>query len=159
MLKIPIVSRLNWHDYQGLIITLVFFFVESLLRLIFAFVPISLLRRWVFNPILQRLPKPSLHDDDTEQFAGANRFSDLTKIWNYPCEEHLVQTTDGYVLCLHRIPHGRRQQAHSSATSGSTSNERKPVVLLWHGFMMNSEVYVCSPDREKNLAFILADSG
>ncbi|KAI8052160.1 putative triglyceride lipase-cholesterol esterase [Syncephalis plumigaleata] len=158
MLKIPIVSRLNWHDYQGLVITLVFVFVESLLRLIFAFVPVSLLRRWVFNPILKRLPKPSLHDDDTEPFAGANRFSDLTRIWNYPCEEHLVETTDGYVLCLHRIPHGQHQP-YSVNDAADTSSEKKPVVLLWHGFMMNSEVFACSPDREKNLAFILADAG
>ncbi|KAI9592296.1 triacylglycerol lipase [Syncephalis fuscata] len=153
MLKIPIISRLNWHDYQGLVITLVFVFVESILRLLFAIVPLSLLRRWIFNPILSHLPKPAHSDDHTEQFASAHRFTDLTNIWKYPSEEHLVETTDGYVLCLHRIPHARQ------SPPGSTLDQKKPVVLLWHGFMMNSEVFVCSPDREKNLAFILADAG
>ncbi|RKP10098.1 triacylglycerol lipase, partial [Thamnocephalis sphaerospora] len=152
MLDIPILSRLNWHDYQGLIITLVFVLVESILRLVFAVLPVSLLRRWVFNPILHRLSKPkSGIVADTEPFASARRFSNLAAIWGYPVEEHLVETKDGFVLAAHRIPHGRTESARS--------DEPKPVVLLWHGFMMNSEVFACSPDREKNLAFVLADCG
>ncbi|KAF9438111.1 hypothetical protein BGZ76_009729 [Entomortierella beljakovae] len=35
----------------------------------------------------------------------------------------------------------------------------KPVVLLYHGFMMSSEVWVCNLDEERNLAFVLAEAG
>ena len=29
---------------------------------------------------------------------------ELIEYWNYPCEEHQVDTADGYILGLHRIP-------------------------------------------------------
>ena len=35
----------------------------------------------------------------------------------------------------------------------------KPVVLLYHGFMMSSEVWLCNLDEERNLAFVLAEAG
>ncbi|KAG0260066.1 cholesterol esterase [Mortierella polycephala] len=35
----------------------------------------------------------------------------------------------------------------------------KPVVLLYHGFMMCSEVWLCNLDEERSLAFILAEAG
>ncbi|KAK5670802.1 hypothetical protein BDV3_005007 [Batrachochytrium dendrobatidis] len=35
----------------------------------------------------------------------------------------------------------------------------KPVVLLWHGFLMCSEVWVCSPDPTSSLAITLAEAG
>ncbi|KAF9404007.1 cholesterol esterase [Podila epigama] len=35
----------------------------------------------------------------------------------------------------------------------------KPVVLLYHGFMMCSEVWLCNLDEERNLAFVLAEAG
>ncbi|KAJ3110630.1 cholesterol esterase [Phlyctochytrium bullatum] len=51
--------------------------------------------------------------------------------------------------------------AASSSNQGSnaTTPSQKPVVLLWHGFMMCSEVWVCSPSPSQNLAFVLADAG
>lgn len=36
-------------------------------------------------------------------------------------------------------------------------NATKPVVVLWHGFMMCSEVWVCS--KENSLAYMLVDAG
>jgi lysosomal acid lipase/cholesteryl ester hydrolase len=156
MLYIPIIGRLNSHDYKGLVLTLGFVLLESLLRLIAVVLPVSLLRSWIFNPILARLPKVKKSDVDTEveRVASTNRFSDLAGIWGYTVEEHMVQTKDGYVLNIHRIPYGLNEEKEQS--DGRT---KRPVVLLWHGFMMNSEVFVCSPDREKNLAFLLADWG
>lgn len=48
-------------------------------------------------------------------------------------EVHSVTTTDGYVLELHRIPHGRDQ---------NNALESKPVVFLMHGLMSSSAEFV-----------------
>ncbi|KAJ3164652.1 cholesterol esterase [Irineochytrium annulatum] len=45
------------------------------------------------------------------------------------------------------------------STSSTASPSARPVVLLWHGFMMCSEVWVCLPNPSQNLAFMLADAG
>ena len=33
--------------------------------------------------------------------------ADLVTTKGYPCEEHTVPTEDGYILKVHRIPHGQ----------------------------------------------------
>jgi len=40
-----------------------------------------------------------------------------------------------------------------------TGDYIKPVVLLYHGFMMCSEVWLCNLDEERNLPFVLAEAG
>merc|ERR1711971_243409 len=71
----------------------------------------------------------------------------LIKYWGYNVEEHWVTTDDGYILGLHRIPHGR----------GETSSPR-PVVYLQHCLTCSSAIWVFGPP-EKSLAFLLADAG
>ncbi|XP_011705273.1 PREDICTED: lipase 1-like, partial [Wasmannia auropunctata] len=60
----------------------------------------------------------------------------------YPAETHVIQTEDGYLLTLHRIP-------------GDTD---QPPVLLQHGLLCNSALWVIS-GKDKGLAFILANQG
>lgn len=50
---------------------------------------------------------------------------ELIKKYGYPVETHFVKTSDGYVLCLHRIP-----------------RPGAPVVLLVHGLMSSSAAWV-----------------
>ncbi|CAF1581484.1 unnamed protein product, partial [Rotaria magnacalcarata] len=64
----------------------------------------------------------------------------------YPCEEHKVTTSDGYILGIFRIPHGR-----------NASSLGRPV-LLQHGLLDAAATWVMNlPDQ--SLAYILVDAG
>ncbi|KAG9101169.1 hypothetical protein FRC06_003305 [Ceratobasidium sp. 370] len=89
-----------------------------------------------------------------EEIRAAEDFEQLCAIWGYQSESHIVQTKDGYLLGLHRIPNARDQH-----TTHPGTRVRKPVVYLHHGLLMNSEVWVCLTDAERCLPFILADAG
>ncbi|CAH1402310.1 unnamed protein product [Nezara viridula] len=65
----------------------------------------------------------------------------------YPFEEHEIETEDGYILTLHRIPHGKNNSGHVG----------RPV-LLQHGILCSSACWLVS-EPDKGLGFILADSG
>ncbi|XP_011705054.1 PREDICTED: lipase 3-like, partial [Wasmannia auropunctata] len=60
----------------------------------------------------------------------------------YPVETHVIQTEDGYLLTLHRIPNDTDQ----------------PPVLLQHCYLCSSAAWVIS-GKDKGLAFILANQG
>ncbi|XP_034482043.1 lipase 3 [Drosophila innubila] len=67
----------------------------------------------------------------------------------YPTETHEVETEDGYVLTLFRIPYSHNLQ---------NQNEKRPPVLLQHGLFSNSDCWIASgPDN--SLAYLLADAG
>ena len=55
----------------------------------------------------------------------------LIKYWGYPVEEHWVTTTDGYILGLHRIPHGRNDEDPVSP---------RPVVYMQHCLTCSSAI-------------------
>ncbi|XP_063358090.1 lipase 3-like [Cydia amplana] len=76
-----------------------------------------------------------------------NRFIERIKWQGYPAELHQVTTKDGYVLSLHRIPHGR---------DGSPGP--RPVVFVMHGLMSASSHFVYM-DPEYAIAYNLADAG
>ncbi|GMR44727.1 hypothetical protein PMAYCL1PPCAC_14922, partial [Pristionchus mayeri] len=64
----------------------------------------------------------------------------------YPAEEHTVVTEDGYVLKLHRIPHGRN------------GRKGRGPVLLQHGLLSSSFDFL-SQMPTKALSYSLADEG
>lgn len=68
----------------------------------------------------------------------------------YPFERHRVTTEDGYILEMHRIPHGRRS-CSVPCVSG------QPVFLM-SGFLVSSVVFVLNSPQQ-SLAFVLADHG
>lgn len=86
----------------------------------------------------------------------------------YPVEVYAVETRDGYKLKLHRIPRGINKLHYEVQTSDeSGSNEtvtndvnptKKEVVLLVHG-LLTSGIFWVVGDRQKALAYMLADSG
>merc|ERR1719500_1969810 len=67
----------------------------------------------------------------------------------YQAETHYTTTADGYILALHRIPHGK--------TNGDKDMER-PVIFVQHGILASSADWVLSTPA-KGLGFILADAG
>ncbi|XP_054716028.1 gastric triacylglycerol lipase-like [Uloborus diversus] len=75
--------------------------------------------------------------------------SQLISSKGYPVEEHTVQTKDGYLLGLQRIPHGRTEVYHL---------QPRPVVFLQHGLLSAASDYVIN-FPEQSLGFILADAG
>lgn len=86
-------------------------------------------------------------------------------------ETHAVRTPDGYVLEMHRLvaPAPRRASAHPVDMTPSESSDgegtgcelgrraKKPPVMMMHGAMLCSEIWVCHPRH--NLAVSLARAG
>ncbi|KAL0537417.1 hypothetical protein IC582_026395 [Cucumis melo] len=70
----------------------------------------------------------------------------LVEPHDFACEEHLVITTDGFILSMQRIPSGRTNSANG------------PPVLLQHGLLMDAATWLMLPP-ESSLAFVLADKG
>lgn len=63
-------------------------------------------------------------------------------------ESHEVQTEDGYILTIHRIPHG---QTNADVTD-------KPVVLMMPGVFCSSACFVIR-GAENGTAYVLANAG
>jgi len=73
---------------------------------------------------------------------------DIIRFNGYPAEVHEVTTKDGYILEIHRIPHGK-EKPHSA---------NRPVFFLQHGLLCSSADWVVNPVNS-SLAFLLADAG
>ena len=70
-------------------------------------------------------------------------------------EEHFVTTEDGYILGVHRIPHGRNEDLRKDQT---VKTQPKQSIFLGHGLTSSSASYFWgTPD--KSLGYILADAG
>ncbi|XP_050735948.1 lipase 3-like [Eriocheir sinensis] len=73
--------------------------------------------------------------------------TEIIEEFGYPAEIHHVTTPDGYILELHRVPHG----------IGGSSGDR-PVALLQHCLLCSSSDYIMNTPEEA-LAYVLADAG
>lgn len=80
----------------------------------------------------------------------------ITK-YGFPVETHVVQTEDGYLLTLHRIPHGRAGRNSSSRQEENQVLPRAPV-LMQHGLLSSSACWIMGAP-EKAPAYMMADSG
>ncbi|XP_033107834.1 gastric triacylglycerol lipase-like [Anneissia japonica] len=67
----------------------------------------------------------------------------------YPAEAHYVNTSDGFILGLQRIPYGRNEKPPTKS---------RPVVFLQHGLLASSTNWLTNL-RNESLGYILADAG
>ena len=74
----------------------------------------------------------------------------MVQSFGYPIEEHEVITQDGYILKLHRIPHGLKNNE-------AQETKRQPVILA-HCLLGSSAVFAYGPTNN-SLAYMLADEG
>ena len=89
--------------------------------------------------------------------AAASDFADICNLFGYETEEHIVHTSDGYLLGLHRLP-AKRGQEEVLVNQGEESIKKK-VVYLHHGLLMSSEVWVCMTEEQRCLPFQLVEKG
>ncbi|CAK72880.1 unnamed protein product (macronuclear) [Paramecium tetraurelia] len=78
---------------------------------------------------------------------GNLNFVKYCKYFNYPVEEHVIQTEDGYLLTYFRV-----QAKGTKMVSG------KKVVLLQHGLLDSSDTFIIN-DEDKAPAFLIANKG
>ncbi|KAF2889481.1 hypothetical protein ILUMI_16692 [Ignelater luminosus] len=72
---------------------------------------------------------------------------DLIKKYDYPIEIHTIQSKDGYILEIHRIPYGKQDLS-----------DNRTAVYLQHGILASSADWVL-PGPGKGFGYILADAG
>ncbi|XP_071452979.1 lipase 3-like [Hetaerina americana] len=97
-----------------------------------------------FNPQSPISLPPTIKPPDISMYL----WPELIKYYGYPAEEHVVQTDDGYVLTMHRIPH----------RPGRSYRREQKVVFLQHGLLCSSADWVMMGPG-KAFALILADAG
>lgn len=102
----------------------------------------------------------SLRSSISHPIASASDFTEICALFGYHAEEHVVQTADGYLLGIHRLPYKRGEEREGGlVNAGGPRSITKPVVYLHHGLLMNSEVWVCITEEERCLPFALAEQG
>ncbi|KPJ21692.1 Lipase 1 [Papilio machaon] len=70
--------------------------------------------------------------------------------YKYPLEVHEVTTPDGYILQMHRIPHGRDKN--------NVPGTKRPVVFLMHGLLCSSADWIISGPGSA-FGYILVEEG
>ncbi|ESZ96576.1 hypothetical protein SBOR_3078 [Sclerotinia borealis F-4128] len=180
---IPFIGRLCLSEYLALVSSFFLVGLEAIIRILTLALPSTIIKlcyrvsRRAFNRFTSAASKRSetrkqgwsspsvkckrgegLTDSDiSTSIRNASGFVDLCELAGYYAEEHVVQTGDGYLLCVHRL--GWKRGEENTKVNSGPGSIKKPVVYLHHGLLMNSEVWVCLTDKERCLPFTLVERG
>ncbi|CAO0791244.1 unnamed protein product [Mucor circinelloides] len=167
----------------SLIFTVLIFWAESIIRLIVTFTPKFIIVsadsvvRFVFPWLSDSVKSPRV-----SPLEFASTFEEMVNYWDYDHEEHFVRTRDQYLLCLHRIKRQDAQpvtqermnnasdkvleegatiinQMNRFRKNTNSAYQGRPVVLLYHGLTLTSEVWVSNIEENRNLALYLTEKG
>lgn len=84
-----------------------------------------------------------------QEYSGVENATIVAaQFWGYPIEEHTVQTPDGYLLKMYRIP--------GNASNPTPTN--KKAIMIFHGYLTCSFDWV-KLGPQQSLAFTMADAG
>ena len=155
------------REYLALLGSLIFVLSERLIRIITLGLPQFVIRfcynrsKNLFNLISSPSSKHAREQRKSISYsiANCNDFTDLCALFGYYAEEHVVQTADGYLLGVHRLPYAKGEEHSGSLVNAGNGGIRKPVVYLHHGLLMNSEVWVCITEQERCLPYALVEQG
>ncbi|KAK9235480.1 Alpha/Beta hydrolase protein [Lipomyces kononenkoae] len=155
-MPVPLFGRLELQEWPPLIFGLCLVMLESILRFVTSCLPLSIIT--LFEKITRRMyaifvPTVTKERTIVQEICSAAGFVDICRVYGYRVEEHIVKTTDGYLLGVHRIYQSKQEVADNVVPRG------KPVVYLHHGLLMNSEVWVCLTDPRRCLPFLLVERG
>ncbi|KAL4988439.1 Alpha/Beta hydrolase protein [Aspergillus falconensis] len=165
MARVPVIGRLFWFEYLTLFGSLILVLLEWIIHIITFCLPEPIINffyersKTIFNLVItpERPEKQGREKRRASAVAHASDFAEICSIYGYEAEEHIVQTGDGYLLGLHRLPN--RKGEESQTVNQGEGSVRKKVVYLHHGLMMCSEVWVCLTDEERCLPFQLVERG
>lgn len=166
-MAVPFLGRLFWREYLALFGSLILVAFEVVVRVITLGLPQPIIRlcynvsRALFNRLSSQKSKNarSRKKDISHSIATCSDFTELCGLWGYYAEEHIVQTKDGYLLGVHRLPFRKGEEQVGARVNAGPDSISKPVVYLHHGLLMNSEVWVCITEEERCLPFQLANQG
>ncbi|KAK9374295.1 Alpha/Beta hydrolase protein [Lipomyces chichibuensis] len=155
-MPLPLLGRLKLREWPPLIFGLCLVILESILRFVTSCLPspiIVLCEDVTKRMYAKFVPTVTKERTIVQEICSAGGFVDICEIYGYRVEEHIVKTTDGYLLGVHRIYQSKREVANEVLPKG------KPIVYLHHGLLMNSEVWVCLTDPKRCLPFLLVERG
>lgn len=166
-LRIPFLGRLHLREYFALVLSILLIILESVIAVITLALPTPVINACyrITRRLFNQLSSPSSRrsrdrkKDVWTAIANAGDFTELCEHYGYYCEEHIVQTGDGYLLGLHRLGWKRGEEDERVNAGPGKNGLKKKVVYLHHGLMMNSEVWVCLTERERCLPFELVERG
>ncbi|KAJ9618526.1 cholesterol esterase [Knufia peltigerae] len=167
MARVPFIGRLYLREYLALVGSLILVALEVLVRIITLGLPQPIIRfcyntsKKLFNRLSSPKSKQARSDRKSRHhhIATCADFTELCALFGYYAEEHVVQTADGYLLGVHRLPFRKGEEQSVHAVNAGPDSLRKPVVYMHHGLLMNSEVWVCLTEEERCLPFTLASQG
>jgi len=163
-MPIPLLGRLSLLEWPMVIISFFFAYIEFIISIITKCLPSPIIHLctnilnqfytfFILSPNDQEnssiaIPKTKEYIDMLKlrnQIKNSENILNIGKIFGYEIDDHIVQTKDDYLLCLHRI---------KPKNPGNAS-----IVYLHHGLLMCSDIWCVNIEKNKNLPFLLHELG